>query len=391
MAEVFYPRQEDYIFQLNKLSEGLGSVAGNSDVGVTNLNALRLPRLRAALGRAKSGRSKVNIAFIGDSTTSGVGSNPLSATSDSRRRAYPARVAKELNGYKGLVSSFDSIFCDGFEGANIENFDPRVSFEDGWEFEDKFGVGGYPFIDRSTTSPRWNFTPYLPTDTLDVYYYQNSDGGDYVVSTGGAFNGSINTSGTGVVKVAKITRELSSATWTIQKSSLTQDKTTTLLGVDAYQTGTTNISLWNMGASGSKAGQWAASNTPYSFVNAIYEFKADAAVICLTINDWVANTDPADYKLSIQKLVDSVSLTADVILAVGVPSTIGAATKATQDRFAQYIYELGKENNAPVLDFSKRWVSNEYMPDRNFYADGLHPSDAGYVDIGSFVAPLLVE
>lgn len=366
-----------------------GFISGVSMNGARNIEATRLPKWTAALARARAGGPKACVAGLGDSMTSAVGSNPLSASKDSRRRGYPQRLAEALTAGFNLQAQANSIWCDGFEASNITEFDPRLALEPGWSISTAFVVGGFAFLDDSTVSPRMRFTPAGVTDTLDVYFVKYPGYAEVVVSTDGIFHGSGFTSGPQGIGKITVTRGASIRPWDIQKSTSTPGVSLQIVGIDAYLSTLHNVSVWNMGASGSRVRHWAEGGEPYNFRNALPQIGPDLTLICLTINDWAAGTSSASYKSDLQTMIDAASVTGDVALMVGVPSNEGVASIGAQDAIAAYMHEVANANNILSLDLRYRWVGQDYMPMRGFYFDGLHPSNVGYSDIGQYVARMI--
>lgn len=366
-----------------------GVIGGVSMNGARNNEATKFPKWIAALARARAGGAMAKIALIGDSMTSGVGSNPLSASTDSRRRAYPQRLAEALTAGFNLQAQANSIWCDGSEASNITQFDPRLALEPGWSISTAFVVGGFAFLDDSIVSPRMRFSPTGMTDTLDVYFVKYPGYAEVVVSTDGIFHGSAFTGGPQGIGKMTVTREASNRPWDIQKSTSTPAVRLQIVGMDAYLSTLHNVSVWNMGASGSRVRHWVEGGEPYNFRNALPQIGPDISVICLTINDWAAATPAASYKSDLQTMIDAASVTGDVALMVGVPSNEGVAPIPAQDAIAAYMHEVANASNRPTLDLRYRWVSQSYMPMRGFYFDGPHPSNVGCCDIAQFVSRVI--
>jgi hypothetical protein len=318
-----------------------------------------------------------------------VGSNPASATSNSRANAYPAQLATLLTSKYGEKASAGSIWGDGFEGANLSNFDPRISLESGWQISGTFVAGGNAFLDQTANSPRLTFNPGAPTDTLDVYFVTYPGYADFVVSTKGTYAGNGKTDGPQGVSKVTIKRQLSDAAWDIQKSGLTADRALMLVGFDAYDSAASNVSVWNMGASGSRVAQWTDGGTPYSFSNALPVFAPDLTIIDLTINDWFDATPLDAYLANLQKMITAAKKTGDVLMVVGVPSNVETAPPERQRKYADGVLALAYKNDLPAVDLLARWVSQSYNPARGFYFDGLHPSATGYADVAAALADVI--
>jgi lysophospholipase L1-like esterase len=342
-----------------------------------------LPKWRDALVRASAGGPRARIACVGDSTTSGIGANILSATENSREKAYPMQLAKILVSKFGIKADANSIWGNG-NAPDISLFDPRISLGTGWTISEVFIAGGWSFVNRSDISGPLSFKPSVPTDTLEVYYVGQPSYGTVEVSSGSVLNLSAQTVGTGGVGKLTVKRPLSSAPWDLRKLSGTGPLM--IAGLDAYDSGSSNVSVWNMGSSGSDITTWMAGQ----FTTVASSLAPDLTIICLTINDWVAATPGDKYKLGVQSLIDAARKTGDVLLMVGVPSRNGEAAPVTRQKvYADYIRTLALKNDLPLVDMIYNWKSQESLWDKGYYFDGMHPSAQGYLDIAMNVADFI--
>lgn len=358
--------------------------------GLFNWGAQRLPRWTAALAKARAGVGVAKVACVGDSTTSGVGSNPASATADCRRRAFPARLAEAMRARFNVKADASSVWCDGFEGGNLTVFEPRLNMGAGWTVSATFVAGGRALIDSTTNSNKLSFNPGFVTDKLDLYYVKFPGYADVVVSTADVFNASTSTAGVAGVGKLTVTRAVASAAaWDIQKSTNTPNVTLMIVGMDAYLSTDHNVSVWNMGASGSKVSHWATGAENYDFRNAIQTIAPDLSIVNLTINDWSQGTAENSYKTDLQTIITACQVTGDVLLTVGVPSNVAAASAEEQASTAAWAYDLARTNGIPLVDLSYRWIAQAYRPERGLYFDGQHPSNVGYADLGNHFAEVV--
>ena len=126
-----------------------GTISHVIQNGLYNCDPSKFAWWCSALAKARAGYQPARLLMPGDSTTSGVGSNPSSPSIDSRRRAYPARLAEVLTAQYGLQADASSIWCDGFEGMNIGKFDPRIKLGAGWSISNTFVAGGRAFLSNA--------------------------------------------------------------------------------------------------------------------------------------------------------------------------------------------------------------------------------------------------
>lgn len=405
------------MFDAGEISNGLGTVssqdADDLDVQVSvmrrpgfyNFKASSFLRWSAALAAHRVGVSRAYIACIGDSTTRGVGSNPSSATADLIRRSWPSVLADALNQMPNTKATANSLWCDGFftlvGSGNLAIADPRVSWETGWQTHPTMFVAGgkslqYPNSASGTGRFNVDFTVGASgtpeDDTCDVHYVKFPGFGDLLLTTNDAaeFVASVATSGaSGVGKLTGTRSAYEDTAWTIQRAAGTPGVNLIFYGVESYKAADKPIGVWNMGASGSLAANWVDDNQPYSFVNVIQSLAPHLCIICLTINDWAADTAEATYKANMQDIIDACAVNSDILLVVGVPSNTGTAPVLRQQAFAGYVRDLAATNDLPVLDLSERWVSQALLPSRGLYYDGLHPSNVGYADVGNLTAQVV--
>lgn len=366
--------------------------------GMFNLHPGKLSRIRAALARHRAGVGTAKIAFVGDSTTAGVGSNPAGANADIRRRAYPAVLAQIIKDRFGLKTTAMSFWGDGWEtAANLETADPRLDGlgPGGWSVYTTMVPGGHALRDTTTTSPPLTFTPSttIATDALDIFVVTYPGYGDLVVSTGGIYNGGGSSNGPAGIKKYTATRPLSTAPWVLQKSTATSSAELIVIGAQARVSADNAVEIWNMGAAGSKVQDWAAPNEPWNARNAIAhpDIRPHLVSVGLTINDWAALTSETTYKNGLAAIVEPWLVYSDVLLQIGVPSNIGTATIARQEQVTQWALDIAMQYDAPAVVWPDRWVSQSYDPMRGLYYDGLHPSNVGYQDIAEVLARVICE
>lgn len=364
--------------------------------GMYNRNPGRMSRWSAALARHRAGVGTARLAFVGDSTTAGVGSNPAASNTDIRRRSMPAVLAQVMTQRYGVKASSMGWFGDGWETTNFSVADPRVARGAGWSIFQTMVPGGWAHRDATTTSTPITFTPSttVATDRLDVWVLVYPGYADFVVSTSGAFNGSGATNAAaGGCKKYTISRTASTAPWTLQKSGATPGAELIVLGMEAWVSADNPMRIWNMGAAGSKVWDWANPNEAWNAKNALAsaEYAPDLTVIGLTINDWAQGTSESTYKAALATLITSAQVTGDALLVSGVPSNLGTATTARQQEVTGWMLDMAAQYDCPAIILADRWVSQSYEPMRGLYFDGLHPSNVGYADIAEVIARVICE
>lgn len=361
--------------------------------GLFNGGTRKFTRWQAALARARVWGGRAGIAVVGNSVPAGVGSNGGDGQTDSRKNAWPTVFADALTKLYNGFARADSIWGDSFAGSNISTFDPRLTMGTGWGVSNIFCLGGNVFINQTTTSGSANalsFEPTVPTDRCDIYYikYPGYSQFSTQVNNNGTNLGTFDSAGAEGMGKATITAALGQNRWDINKVNA---GVLLITGIDAYQASACRTSVWNMGASGSTAHDWAKGTAPYDFRNALPFVAPDLTIISLCINDWAGlpNSVPALYKADMKVIIDAGKVSGDVLLMVDIPSNVGTASLESQELFRQYCYQLSIENDVPLYDMTYRWRSQSYRPELGRYYDGAHPSQIGAADIAYIVARLV--
>jgi lysophospholipase L1-like esterase len=283
----------------------------------------------------------------------------------------------------GIKAEADSIWGNG-NVPDVSLFDPRISLGTGWTIGDAFIAGGSPFVDQGDAGGMLSFKPSIPTDTVDIYYLRRPAYGTVEVSTEGVVNMSTQTASAAGIGKLTVKRTRTGAAWNLRKVAGTG--TIVIVGIDAYDSSASNVSVWNMGSNGSGITTWMAGQ----FTTVAPSLAPDLTIICLTINDWVAATNGDKYKAGIQALVDAAKKTGDAVLVVGVPSKNGDATPVTRQKvYADYVRALASKNNVPLVDMIYHWKSQEAVWDKGYYFDGMHPSAQGYLDMATTIGDFI--
>jgi lysophospholipase L1-like esterase len=158
-----------------------------------------------------------------------------------------------------------------------------------------------------------------------------------------------------------------------------------LVAVEAYDSTTPAIDLFQAGQNGAKAADIAGAASAWSPLNALGAFAPDMSVICLTINDSNNATALSSYTTSLQAIITKAKLSGDVLLMVGVPSGTTAATDGTLDGYIAVCRSLATLNNVGLLDLTVRWTSYAAANPAWPYFDTAHPGPSGYADVAKAV------
>lgn len=353
--------------------------AKNPMPALYNASPLLLPKFRKALSRQQLGIANAKLALVGDSTTAGY---PGVTATTNRPQAYPAQLATLLTA-QGIKAGSQSFWGNNQLPGAVPANDSRVAMTGGWAASGaQVSIGG-PML-TTTTAGTLSFTPTANCDTFDVYYVANNsvvainlDGGTATNTGGGSF----------AITKATVTGTLAAHTlnlvWTSGQPFI--------VGVDAYDSTSKQVSCWNWGRYGAVVSDWGVAGNTWDPLTALGFFAPDLTVICLTINDATAGTSLATYNTKMQAIIDKAKLSGDVALMVGVPSDTAINAAAVQADFQGRVKALGAVNSCPVVDLTERFVSFATSSALGFYGDQKHPVAIGYADVARAVARLIMS
>jgi lysophospholipase L1-like esterase len=140
-------------------------------------------------------------------------------------------------------------------------------------------------------------------------------------------------------------------------------------------------------------------------VNALYGLpmidmlRADLLIIALGSNDWLSSTPAATAKTWLKALIQrqraagdngngSTYANGDALLVWNPQpdlTTLGLSTPSTWQAYRDMFYEVADEENVPLLDLGTRWNTYAAGNAAGFFGDGIHPNDAGSLDIAPAV------
>lgn len=366
--------------------------------GYSNCTPMVLSKYRAALARAKTGGGRVKIACVGDSITAGEWSSGTGSYQSARVNAWETALATLLTN-SGLPATAGSFFGDGYFSIAIgllSTMDPRISVGTGWILDGDTGMGGNPFS-QNAAGGAFAFTPTASNiDTFDIYYANQAGGGVLSANIDGGTATTVNTGTAGPIGKLTLTASAGSHACNVSWSS---GGKVTLIGIEGRNSASDLVSIWNMGAAGTTAGQWVTfgSPNPWTATQAIPTLSPDLTIIGLGTNEWLQGIAPATYAANLQTLVTAALTTGDVLLWVEPPSvTSGSAgsfaTAATQQGIAAALYQVAAANNLPVIDITQRWQSFAVSGPLGLYGDNaIHPNAKGYFDIARAFSSVLLQ
>ena len=378
--------------------QGAGGVLPLQDA-IFNFKRSNYAKTRKGLAQVRISAANMPVLCIGDSTTLG---QDGATAANSVSRSWVTKLASRLSG-QGLSTGSQNVLGEHQAASAISSsiavVDPRMTaLPTNWVLANAAlfgttdgGMAGSAFQNGTDQTPL-TFTPNTATDTLDVFYYDA--GGPAILVKGGA-TGTTVSNGGGVITVGN-TNRMKRATvvcpgtsvWTIQNN--TTAGSIFIQGFSAYLSTTSEVSLYNVSASGKKVSYFAGSTANFfPFQNLttpnVVAGYAPLAIINIGINDFNAATNVTTFQTTLNTLVTALqSAGTEVLLIAPTPCTVGAASQVP---YNAAIYTVALANNCAVIDLYQRWVSVASSNALGYYGDsGTHPSIMGYTDIASAVS-----
>jgi hypothetical protein len=218
-----------------------------------------LPYFAAALARIQSGSGRAVHAAVGDSVTSGHGTNVATGTgsganagtTDYRRNLSYVHKLAALWTAAGFPARSDAVWGNGFSANNTiaeyTTANSNVSFGAGWAVSASDSIG-CRFFQNSTTTNSYTLTPEFASNRLDVWKIDFTDGGPFTVTdTSGTLATLTTLAGAGAFSVSRVTRALdTTAAYNIKRTT----GTTRIVALVPWSTASPRLEVWNMGYGG---------------------------------------------------------------------------------------------------------------------------------------------
>lgn len=333
---------------------------------VVGYEGLALSRWNAALAAARKGAGYARLLCIGDSTTTGIGSDaPVRANS------WPSL----------LVSRFDATLCDAYPGMpiapNPAAIDPRFAVGAGWAISGGIGPAGLAYY----CDPGGGLLSYAPgytVDGVDFWLYHSAGLGTIQFEVSGiAWGDPINcaTGGAGWVKHSLAFQAQND--WVLSMRAPTGGPVY-FMGFEPSIVETGAIRVANWGSPGSRLSTWVDTMASLGSITA---YDADLALIMLGINDATpdAPVTRADYKADLETLVDTVKVGTDVALMTPFQPSVASTRQNAVQIYNEVIYEVAASREVPVFDMYRAFGPHETDYVTGLWADDLHLSTRGNV------------
>jgi len=381
---------------------GQCQIVGDSSIWVSNgsiwsdiknqSNNPTLSKFRNAIARAATGGGIAKIACIGDSITAGEWSDGANPWTNIKVNAFTQRLANVLTGV-GITAKSNNFFGDNnrLSIANQTTLDSRFTFGSATVLGGHTSIGSNPFKlpASGTVNSTLFWQPLVPVDTFDIYTVQLAGNGTYNTNFNGGANGTPVSTNVDQA-VLKTTRSITLGTNSLH-TFWSSGGDVEIIGIDAYNSAVDLVTVWNMGAAGTKPYVWETYSNGYFFKPnlAIQAMQPDLSIIMYGINNWL-ESDVSTYLIDMQRIITACLASGDVLLVVPPPSITSSASLAMQQQVASMIYQLAATNNCPVLDITSRWVS--FSNSSGLYTDAsIHPNQKGHYDIGAAIASFITK
>ena len=366
---------------LKATASGLAVVSPYVQPSALLQTAALLPKTRAALGRVRRGSGNARILCIGDSTTNGYLSN--GTTGDLKTYSWPGHLSAMLNA-SGVNAHFSSFLGSG-NGQNA-TFDPRIGKGTGWLTGLSASMGGLFYYGNSSTSGSLSFTPSVNVDTFNFWYVTFSGYGTFSHDVDGGTATSINSAGaTGAVLGGTRSTTLGAHTFNFKWVS---GGNVVPIGVEAYDSTKSWVSVMNAGVHGYKSSDWSAQNPNYGYAAALTTMAPDLTIVGLGINDWQNGVSLSSFVANMQAIITNAKAVGDCALITPNP-TNNVISEATQAGYVQALYSLAAANNVPIIDVFGRFSGFATANTTGLMGDTVHPNGIGYADIARAVMKVI--
>lgn len=160
------------------------------------------------------------------------------------------------------------------------------------------------------------------------------------------------------------------------------------------------ISVDNFGRGGATSNAFGSSPaTQLAFLPEVYGGQIELAVVSLGLNDWAQGVALSTYQTNLQNIVSYLQTTFPAISILLLdqgnvdPTKYSNANGNTQAQFRAIEKAVATAYGCGFLSVSERWgtFANANTHLQIMGPDGLHPTDAGYIDIAQMIERRIVE
>lgn len=350
---------------------------------IYNYNSGSLSKFKDALQRSSSGGVRLRYVRVGDSVTAGAGSGTgTNAMTDAFDKAPPAYLARMLQN-DGLNVNVNTLVFDAANpNAGLANgvlYNSRLSFS-GATDGSAWTRNAQMYSNAATTDdlvfqPKDLAGNVTATDTLVVCTIAGTgvvNSGDFVVKDNNATVQTVaQSTGAQRMLVTTVTRTKSTNPWKIAKAAA-NSSSLFVEWFEAYDSTSTQISIFNAGLYGYASSGWNSATQVWDKRNLFKSLAPDVVELAIGVNDVRTNVSAATYKSQMQAIIAAVKAAgSDVWLARYHPDN-APVNPSLLPAYRQVQYELADENNCPLIDLTKSFVSYDVASSRGYMSDTLH-------------------
>lgn len=340
--------------------------------GGTSVASPQFIHWHACEANAITGTANCNIVYMGDSTVYGwLGTGSGGSLALQNVTYYLAQYLQNSG-----VPSTSGSWCGGSLTAESRlTYDTRIS-AGSWSLSAVLGLGGFmPHIAAAGTS--LVYSPGITVDTFSVIYYAaNTAGSMTLTATGGTPTTTNNAQTTGLY-TAVATAATPSAINTLTMAWGSGNNIVEC--VSAYNSTVKSVQIYNAGSWGSTTAAWTGNTNVYDPLKAITYLNPALVIVESGIND-PGSLTVAQYTANLNTILASVkSDGADALLVTGNPQGDASVPYFSAAR------AVAAANGVPIISIDFRWISNAIataLSPSFMSSGGVHPSVAGYSDIG---------
>jgi GDSL-like lipase/acylhydrolase family protein len=346
---------------------------------VTNQNAgTNLAKWRLALSKVQDGTSNARILFVGDSTTSGIGSTLYASYPNVG--SFPTRLAGLMNFYQAPVANSLAIPPSNF-AAYVDN---RWTAGSGWSLANFGAANGATY---TGTNPGGNlvFTGGVNANRYYVYYLVNSGLGSITATATGGSPVVISEAGSIGIQRTLVSAATASANNTLTMSCSGACYVT---AVEPYLSTASQVLVGNAGVASAATANWVANPSSFGGGPFIEAVAPDLCVISLGINDGGNSVATATYIANMQTLITACQVSGDVIILDWPPSQ-NAPNSTYEALYAAALPALAVSNNATYLSIYNRFGGT--YAGSNWMFDSVHGNDDFYWDEARFINSVLMR
>lgn len=313
--------------------------------------------------------------FPGDSVTRGVAHSLWSSS-------WVEVMSSELASRLGIRTNTDAEFgiFNGYTGAQMETFDPRLDVGAGIDALGAQSLGGLFWRNLAGSAPL-AFTPINAYDTVEVVSKMGNGFGTigFDIAGGTVTQRNLGAGGAAYVKNTLTGSEAVQAFNTTRVSGNVYWN-----GASTYKSTESQLRLLNVGCGGARSDVWLSN---FGLGGALL-YSPKASFFCIGINNWLQAASVVTFKSDVTaSVISQKAASCDPVLVVPPATGSVEADAAAQAPYVAALYEVAVEQDLPLIDLQKKFGSFAAVDARGWmYADKIHPNTLYDAAAGAFMA-----